>query len=345
MRDLDPNMVKNLLSKAGVREHFRVSPLSGGGNNRGYRVDLSKKSFFLKAYFHHSSDKRDRLKTEFEFCRFLWSRNVHRTPEPLAYDRRHHVGLYEYIQGRPLSARDITKDRVKEAVRFFLEMNRLRHASQAQALPTASEACFSISDQLAIVGGRLERLEGIKPESRRHREAQAFVLKRMFPAWRAIDREVRQNAARLGLSLKRRLAPANRCLSPSDFGFHNAILTSRGTLRFVDFEYGGWDDVAKAVCDFILQPRIPFPMELVASFCVPVLDFFRGDDTRVARANLLFPVFAFKWSCIFLNDFLRHRGQPRAFALGIQERNKRFEQQLVKAEKYLEIARSGHALR
>ena len=49
------------------------------------------------------------------------------------------------------------------------------------------------------------------------------------------------------------LAPQHRCLSPSDFGFHNALLRGRPGVPgardwvFLDFEYFGWDDPAKTV--------------------------------------------------------------------------------------------------
>ena len=33
-----------------------------------------------------------------------------------------------------------------------------------------------------------------------------------------------------------------KCISPSDFGFHNSIIDREGNINFVDFEYSGWDD-------------------------------------------------------------------------------------------------------
>ena len=67
------------------------------------------------------------------------------------------------------------------------------------------------------------------------------------------------------------IAPEERCISPSDFGLHNAIRTA-ADIRFIDFEFAGWDDPAKALVNFIfslvfqfqeshqhyLQPCIPF---------------------------------------------------------------------------------------
>ena len=34
------------------------------------------------------------------------------------------------------------------------------------------------------------------------------------------------------------------CILPGDFGFHNAIRTTKG-VKFIDFEFAGWDDPAK----------------------------------------------------------------------------------------------------
>ena len=45
----------------------------------------------------------------------------------------------------------------------------------------------------------------------------------------------------------------NLILSPSDFGFHNSLFRNN-KLFFFDFEYAGWDDPIKLMCDFILNP-------------------------------------------------------------------------------------------
>ena len=49
-------------------------------------------------------------------------------------------------------------------------------------------------------------------------------------------------------------------LSPSDFGFHNTLLTKDG-LKFIDFEYFGWDDPVKLTCDFLLHPGMTLTNE------------------------------------------------------------------------------------
>ncbi len=42
-------------------------------------------------------------------------------------------------------------------------------------------------------------------------------------------------------------------VSPSDFGFHNALLDDGGAISFLDFEYSGRDDPAKLDLRFFLS--------------------------------------------------------------------------------------------
>jgi hypothetical protein len=87
------------------------------------------------------------------------------------------------------------------------------------------------------------------------------------------------------------------CISPSDFGFHNAILTKTG-IRFIDFEFAGWDDPAKAIVDFNLQPRIPIGQKHFA-----LLNAIGPLDRPMVekRCKVLEPLLFVKWVCIILS--------------------------------------------
>ena len=90
----------------------------------------------------------------------------------------------------------------------------------------------------------------------------------------------RAQAAACGLYLDRPLDPADRCVSPSDFGFHNALREPSGRLRFIDFEYAGWDDPAKLVCDFFCQPAVPAPAGAFDRFAAAVGEGFAEPNPR-----------------------------------------------------------------
>ena len=100
------------------------------------------------------------------------------------------------------------------------------------------------------------------------------------------------------------IAAHQRCVSPSDFGFHNAIRRPDGTFAFIDFEYAGWDDPAKTVCDVFLQPAIPVPRDDFERFTLRALSWIANREATIARCRGMFPLFAIKWCCIILNPFV-----------------------------------------
>src|SRR5262245_35817110 len=245
--------VAGLIRAAGLGEAFSLHALPGGGNNRVFRVDAAGGRALLKAYFQHPEDRRDRLGAEFAFCSFAWENGLRSLPQPLAQDREHRLGLYEFIEGRKPLADEVDEDAVEQALGFLTDVNRHHHLPAARALPVASEAFFNLAGHLQCVERRLGVLGDIDPASAIDREAAAFVKDELLPAWAGARGRVEGQARRLGIGLEADLPPADRRLSPSDFGFHNAIRTESGRLRFLDFEYAGWDDLAKTVADFFCQ--------------------------------------------------------------------------------------------
>ena len=110
-----------------------------------------------------------------------------------------------------------------------------------------------------------------------------------------------------GTSWDAPLPRASQTLSPSDFGFHNAIRRPGGTLAFVDFEYFGWDDPAKTIVDFLLHPGMAIPEPFKHQFAAGMLAAF-GDVPGIgARSRIVYPLFGLKWCLIVLNDFLPER--------------------------------------
>ena len=118
-----------------------------------------------------------------------------------------------------------------------------------------------------------------------------------------------------------------RRLSPSDFGFHNALREAAGRLRFVDFEYAGWDDPAKLACDFFCQPALPVPMRFWSSFLANVTEDLPEAERQRRRIALLLPVYRIKWVTILLNDFHAVGNDRRRFARpGVDPERRRAEQ-------------------
>jgi len=323
--------VARMLAEAGLAGQFQVTALPGGANNRVYRVDCGQASLLLKAYFRHPDDPRDRLAAEYAFCRFAWDCGLRCVPRCVACDRRYDLGLYEFIEGRMLSAAEIGPGHVGQAADFYRELNRHKSDPAARTLPPGSEACFSLGEHLACVQRRIERLVRLEDATPLGREAAEFMHGGLAPAWEKVRRQVEAQAAGLGLSPDQPLATRDECLSPSDFGFHNAILAADGRLRFIDFEYAGWDDPAKTVCDFFCQPAVPVAECRAEEFARAVVSDLSDPPWHLRRIGLLLPVYRVKWCAIMLNDFLPADSRRRSFARDARGAEARQRAQLEKA--------------
>ena len=324
-----------LLAEAGLRGDFACEGLSGGANNRVYRVECGGQRVLLKAYFQHPHDPRDRLDAEFSFCRFAWDQGLRCVPRPLASDRTAGLGLYEFVEGRRLSAGEIGIHEVQQALDFYCALNRHKTAPAARALARGSEACFTLSEHLACVERRIAALATIDSTIPANVDAAAFVGDQLTPVWQRVKSRFTSQAARRNLPLDQAIPEPDRCLSPSDFGFHNAILATDGRLRFIDFEYSGWDDPAKMVCDFFCQPAVPVPADCFGPFVARVTAGLSDPELHAARVELLRPVYGIKWCCIMLNEFLPAGRQRRAFAREAWNEDERKRGQLQKARSVL----------
>jgi hypothetical protein len=319
--------VHRLTAGAGLGPVEQLVPLAGGANNRVYRVQTARGVAVLKAYFQHPDDARDRLGAEFAFSRFAWTAGVRSVPEPLACDRANALALFEFVEGRRPTTEDVTDSLVRQAVEFVRTLNAARWQPRAALLPVGSEACFSLVEHLGTVACRVDRLTQTTDP-----EASEFVRSELLPAWHQVRARCESQAAEHGLPAANPLDPTSRCVSPSDFGFHNTILRADGRALFHDFEYAGWDDPAKLVCDFFCQPAVPVPSRHFEPFARAVADCFADAERVLLRARVLLPVYRLKWVCIRLNEFLPVGIRRRAFSLpadGLADRRRR---QLVSAQ-------------
>jgi len=317
-------LADGLTAQAGLGRARALSRLAGGKNNQVYRVDTETgRPLVLKCYFSDPRDGRDRLAAEWSFLERAWRDGVRAIPEPLARDAGAQAALYGFVAGRKLKAGELEPGHVDAAADFVLAVNAGQHSD----LPVASDACFSISDHLELVERRMLRLAALDHEAPHASEAQRLVFTTLRPAWDGVRQRAMRGALALDLDLHRSLSEAEYCLSPSDFGFHNALATDDGRLIFIDFEYAGRDDPAKLVVDFFCQPEVPVPLAHLDRFIARLA----LDEAAQARCHLLLDVARVKWACILLNDFLPVGAARRAFAER-SEREARCAAQLEKAK-------------
>lgn len=310
------------------RDRLVVVPFVASGNNRVFSVTAGERRYAAKVYFRHPADTRDRLQSEYAFLTCAARAGIHCVPRPVACDARNGIGVYEYIEGRKLVAAEIDAACVEQAAKFILLLNQKSVHDAGRELPNASEACFSIAEHFAMVDGRIARLAAVGTADALDRDAREFVAA-LTTRWQLTKAGILRGAQATGIEPGATLT--ERCISPSDFGFHNALLTGDRGICFIDFEYAGWDDPAKLAGDFFSHPAVAVDVAHFDRFLGIALGYSPHQTMLAARARILFPVFQTKWCCIILNEFLPDSAQRRRFADPTRDVVTRKREQLAKA--------------
>lgn len=324
--------VSQLLATVGRGEReFQLQPLSASGNNRVFVLNTGDEKLVLKWYFHDAADLRDRLGAECAFLEHAWDTGLRCVPKPIGKDPVNHLALYEFIEGGKLQAQQVRDTDLGQAADFLASLNTGHSRATAGTLPVASEACFSVAAHLAMVDARLARFATLQPESEVDSVAATFVAD-LAKYWAFTKARLYAGCKAIGLDPEVDLPASQRCLSPSDFGFHNALVRPDRTLCFIDFEYAGWDDPAKAVGDFFSHPGVQVSRQYFERFLSAVLAPFSEPEAMATRVRLLEPVFQLKWCCIILNEFLPAGARRRTFANPGDDADQRKQRQLLKAQ-------------
>lgn len=300
-----------------------LKQLAGGKNNRVFAVAVTDgPALILKSYHADPRDPRDRLFAEWSFLTYVWERGVRVVPEPLAQERASHTALYGLVPGRKLAASEIDAGQIAQAAGFIRAANGAPR--QPESLQPGSEACFSLADHVATVDRRVARLATLDPDAPHRERAEMLVRTGLVPAWERVRATIAADADTTALPSEA------QCISPSDFGFHNAMVDDDGRASFIDFEYAGRDDPAKLVCDFFCCPEIPVPLVHRVAFVDSLTEGLGLDAAFRRRCDLLLDAYRIKWACIILNDFLPMDAARRDFA-NLGSREARCAAQLDKA--------------
>jgi hypothetical protein len=286
-----------------------AQPTRSGGNNRVFRLEMAEgPPLALK---HYPSDGRDRLGQEYDALSFLARHGITSTPRPVAKDADAFCALYQWFDGEAAVLRPQGDD-ADQLADFLIELQKLREAEGAQNLRNASASIFSPE---AAIAQYEQRLDALRRASDDHPDLCAFLEGSLVPSTDAAIRQLRRRYAELGRDPAADLAPTHRALSPSDFGLHNALRAEDGRLRFIDFEYFGWDDPVKLMSDTAIHPGSDLP-EASANHLIERLSraFEASDDAFAIRRDVLYPVFKGIWCLIVLNAYLPDSRSRRAMA-------------------------------
>jgi len=293
-----------------------------GANNQVYRLSTATRAVAIKFYPQHSDDCSERLHREYTGLEFMTRHGIDVVPRPIACSPENHCAAYEWIAGDAVT--DPTAADIDAMVALATRLAELRNADGAAQLSPASASCLAEDDAIEQTRTRFDRLRDIAPSEP---ALDRFLMDDLGPAIGRAELALRGQRGSGGTPV------GQRTLSPSDFGFHNALRRHDGTLVFLDFEYFGWDDATKMVADVLLHPGSNASSELKQQFFIRLEPIFDpgGDGSFRQRVGQLYPVFGLIWCLILLNEFLPEKWVRRSAARG-GERNAAKSRQLRRAK-------------
>jgi Predicted aminoglycoside phosphotransferase len=272
--------------------------LAGGGRHEVYLVEEGERKAVLKLHAPpRGSGKLDSFEHELRCHRFLAAYLPEHVPALLGADSSSRALLFEWVEGTRPGAEQVDSALVEKMALFLVAANRPElHARAVEAdIPFASEHGFSARHHLRNAEQRIAALLATSSGDPIASEMRDFVrneLSSSLGVWQS--------------SWRRRELDhqTSQVFSPSDFGFHNILLRGDGRCSFLDFEHAGWDDPAKLVADFMLQPDFVLAPSLAASFAEELARSGCFGHSLLSAVHSLLPVQAVKWTCIVLNSFL-----------------------------------------
>jgi len=327
--DVGSAELKSILERSLNQPVGEIEQINGRGNSRVFSVRMvSGMRYVAKLYPEDRRGLLSRLGREQAALDFMNSNGIDVVPKLIFSDVLMNIGLYEWIDGA--AVHQVSDDDLCEVISFIGTLSSIGRKAPFDHFPMASAACVSgqmIEEQL---WERFLRISGCNLEDAC---LQSYLQEDMKPL---IDERLAEARDCWPSLFFEPLIPDHQLLSPSDFGFHNALRTKDG-IRFIDFEYFGWDDPVKLTSDFLLHPGMTLTDEQKQAWVDGMADLCKSDESFSARLQLAYPLYALIWCLIFLNEYCPEGMHRRRRAhKGTVDVSARQAVQLEKSKKMLE---------
>jgi|APSaa5957512535_1039671.scaffolds.fasta_scaffold24530_3 hypothetical protein len=311
---------------------FSVKEISGRANSKIFKIITKNQKYALKLYPSKKFDKRERLLVEFETLTALHQYQVCNTPKPIKKSSDLNIALYEWIDGVIL--REVGVKEVFDALYFIQSLKDVSNFKNNISNRLASEACLSAKELVLQIEHRFKKLSevDIKEEPGLHK----FLNSQFKPVFDRLKNRVNKNW-KVPWSYDKDLMKELQVLSPSDFGFHNAIHIDNNKIIYIDFEYFGWDDPVKLTSDFIWHAGMDVSSKAQDNWLKGMNKIFIADDNFSERFRMYHPLYGLRWSMILLNEFLPKVWEIRKHADSKKINNHQAikKNQFEKSKKYL----------
>ncbi len=282
------------LGKDAATAQFTQFP--GGANNLVFGCDAPGRKVVVKAYPQAANLSADRFQAETDFLTYANQVAAAYVPRLYETDASQRVLVMEFLEGTRFETDgDIQRADVAQAAAFLGALNADPARAATQIKLPAADGFLTLSAHISNVDSRVGELAYTHLPQTFQYAAQALITETRN-RWDSVKQTVETHLAAHADSDE--LSAGERCVSPSDFGFHNAMRCKDG-VKFYDFEFAGWDDPAKTVADFFLQPRISAPRAFQQLFEQALVHNI-SEEELTRRMALLRPLLQLKWVTIVL---------------------------------------------
>lgn len=304
--------------------------MHGGINNQVLRCGDGAQKWVIKGFSSVKPGRPDRMKAELQFLQYANQVAPGFTPVLVCSDLNRRCLILEHIEGKAFTeSKPPTEEAIAEAVCFIDLLNRDRRQGIKLIEQEAAEGFLSLRQHVANVHERIQLMNCRHIEDQIRSKAE-LLLEHIRVEMDMVEARINRLIG-LGL-ISDSIDLSQCCISPGDFGFHNAIITPSG-VRFIDFEFAGWDDPAKTTLDFSLQPRVP-----LLGRGLPLLMAWPKEVRKSVniRCQQMAPILRIKWLCILLSVLNEKRLHEILSVIPEQKKETLICSRLERAQAYLE---------
>ena len=293
--DWSLNEVKSMANLINNRSEVEsIEKLKGRGNSAVYKLNLSDGTkAALKMYPEISY--HDRLRSEFQSNKIFQDLKITNVQKPISFDSSLGIATYEWIEGKRVFLYGVKE--LKAALSFLSVLHHNTKAEQFKNFPMAADACPKGLDIEKQIKRRLLEFDKV---SLKYNELEQFLKYDFKPLLNEII-SWSQASWPSSPGYKIPIDKNEFILSPSDFGFHNALYSQNDNLIFHDFEYFGWDDPVKLISDFSHHAAMNLSKEIEQLWFSEVSEIY--GKHLLGRLSAAWPMYGLNWCLIILNEF------------------------------------------
>jgi len=285
---------QDFLKKNNIEQPFIFKNIKEGRNNKIIKVICNNESYIIKHYQNIKFKNLSNIRREFFFNTFLKRNKINCIPEPIRMNLKENFALYSFIDGKKIHK--INKNHLIQASDFIKKININKEKYyNSKYLRIAVDGITEFDDHVNNCLKKIKILNRVKINSSIKKDFSNLLSKKIIPKYNyLIDNKIKIK--------NRKLKNHEYIISPSDFGFHN-IINKKNKLYFFDFEYAGWDDPIKLICDFFCQPDYKLNRKQSDIFTDNLLNSIKKQSKMKLMIKYFMPFYRIKWCCIILNEF------------------------------------------